>query len=61
MSQISDLINGIGAINESNMIFFKAAIRAGFNDQQALELTKTYMTNCLASIFMKKDSEDNYE
>lgn len=48
-SKLNSLRNGLGAIAETIMIFYKNLIGAGFNPIQAIDLTKTFLTVMLTS------------
>lgn len=58
-NSIQALRNGLGAMAETLMIFFKDLIGAGFDPIQAMDLTKVFLKITLNSTFRKnKDDGD---
>ncbi len=58
---LEDVINSLGVTSEMMWIFFTKARATGFNETQALELTKVFLATTLNSVFNRNLGGSNHD
>ncbi len=56
--KLKDVFNSIGAITELMFVFKMQCLSAGFNQYEAIELTKTFLTVALANSIKGGSTDD---
>lgn len=61
MDEFNKFFESLGVLAESSYAQFQAFHKAGFSEEQALELTKTIMQTLLLKTLHDPHKDDNYE
>lgn len=56
---INGVLNAIGSMAEINYVYYQANLKAGFNQNEAFELTQSFAREIVRIAFMPKEKNDD--